>query len=201
MKCKYCGEEFEQNKRGKKKEYCNKEECLKKAKNDAQKKWYSNKLKVLDGVKTQIVEQKEEKKVVYSSTDRAINSVSNGDFSDVIELSRKLGTVRFEIQEKLKECFGKQSMFDKQDEMFLHKLEDFAKQDEVYEEEILQAFREHINKRQNRRVIKDKEQMYKHLIEGIIQNPNAYVVEFIKNRDNRKYNPKIKEELVGIKER
>lgn len=201
MKCKYCGQEFEQNKRGKKKDYCNKEECLKKARNDTQKKWYANKLKVLEGVKTKIVEQKEEKKVVYSSTDRAINSVKNGDFSDVIELSRRLGTVRFEIQEKLKECFGKQSMFDKQDEIFLHKLENFAKQDEVYEEEILQAFREHIDKRQNRRVIKDKEQMYKHLIEGIVQNPNAYVVEFIKNRDNRKYNPKIKEELVGIKEK
>ena len=80
MKCKYCGQEFEQNKRGKKKDYCNKEECLKKARNDTQKKWYANKLKVLEGVKTKIVEQKEEKKVVYSSTDRAINRVKNGDF-------------------------------------------------------------------------------------------------------------------------
>ena len=194
MKCKYCGEEFTQNTRGKKKEYCNKEECLRMARNEAQRKWYANKLKVLEGTKSRIVEHKEEKKVVYSSTDRAINGVSNQDFSDVIELARKLGAVRFEILEKVKECSEKQSFFDKQDEVFLHQLEEFAKKDKVYEEEILQAFKEHIDKRQNRRAVKDKEQMYRHLIQGLISNPNAYVVEFIKNRDNRSYNPKFKEE-------
>lgn len=201
MKCKYCGEEFEQNKRGKKKEYCNKEECLKKAKNDAQKKWYSNKLKVLDGVKTQIVEQKEEKKVVYSSTDRAINSVNNEDFSDVIELARELGAIRFKITEKINECSKQQSTFDKYDQDFLHKIENFAKKDELYEEEVVQAVKEHINKRQVRRTIKDKEDMLRHLIQGLIPNPNAYVVQLLKDRENRKYHPRIKEELVGIKER
>ena len=43
--CKYCGEEFEYSNRGKERGHCRKEECLKKAKNEAQKKWYANKVK------------------------------------------------------------------------------------------------------------------------------------------------------------
>jgi len=195
MKCKFCGEEFVQNLRGKKKEYCSKEECIRLAKNEAQRKWYANKLKTLNGSKNRIIEYKTEKRIVYSSTDRAINSINNQDFSDVIELARKLGAVRFEILEKIKECSEKQSYFDKQDEVFLHQLEEFAKKDKVYADDILQAFKEHIDKRQNRRVIKDKEQMYKHLIQGLIANPNAYVSLFIKDRDKRSYNPRFKEEV------
>lgn len=194
MKCKYCGEEFEQNKKGKKRDYCNKADCLRQAKNESQRKWYANKLKVLEGTKSKIVEQKEEKKIVYSSTDRAINSVKNEDFSDVIELSRKLGAVRYEIVQKIKECSEKQSLFDKYDQDFLHKIENFAKKDELLEEEVVQVVKEHINKRQERRTIKDKEDMLRHLIQGTISNPNAYVVQCIKDRANRKYHPRVKEE-------
>ena len=65
MICKYCGEEFETNARGKKKDYCNKPECIRQAKNEAQRKWYANKMQVLKGTKARIIEQKDEKKVVY----------------------------------------------------------------------------------------------------------------------------------------
>lgn len=198
-KCKYCGEEFIQNKKGRKRDYCSKEECIRQAKNETQRKWYSNKLQALQGVKTRIIEQKEEKKVVYCSTDRAINSVNNEDFSDVIELARELGAIRFKITEKIKELSPKQSFFDKQDDIFLHQIENLAKKDEVYEEEVLEIVREYFNKRPNRRVVKDKQEMLKHLIQGLISNPNQYVVEFLKNRDNRTYNPKIKEEELGTK--
>lgn len=194
MKCKYCGEEFTQNKRGKKKDYCNKEECIRKAKNEAQRKWYANKLKVLDGTKNRIVEQKEDKKVVYSSVDRAINSINNEDFSDVIGLARELGAVRYKIVEKIKKCSEQQSLFDKYDQDFLHKIEFYAKKDELYEEEVVQAVKEHIDKRQKRRNIKDKEDMLRHLIQGVISNPNQYVVQSLKDRANRKYRPRVKEE-------
>ena len=197
MKCIYCGEEFEQNSRGRKKAYCNKKDCIKKARNDANKKWYANKMKTLGEAKIKI---KSENRIVYSSTDRIINKLNNEDFSDVLEFARKLGAIRFEITEEIKKLQQKQSPFDIQDEIFLHKLEDFAKQDELHEDEVITAVREHINKRQNRRMIKDKEIMYKHLIQGLISNPNAYVVDFIKNRDNRTYNPN-KEAKLGIKEK
>lgn len=193
MKCKYCGQEFEQNKRGRKKEYCSKIECIRKARNDANKKWYANKLKVLEGTKNRIIEQKTEKKIIYSSTDRAMNSLRNEDFTDIIELARELGAIRFKISEKLKSYAPEQSLSDKIDQVFLHRLEELAKKDEVYSDEIIDIFKEHINTRQNRRTTKDKQEMLQHLLQGIIANPAAYVAEFIKKRDTRTYNPRIKE--------
>lgn len=191
MKCKYCGCEFEQPKRGKKREYCNKEDCLRQARNEAQRKWYANKMnKELEGTKHRIVENKEEKKVVYSSTDKLINITKNEDFSDIIELARELGAIRFKITEKIKSLSPEQSHFDKQDEIFLHNIEELTKKDEIYEEDILEVVKPYLDKRPNRRVIKDKQEMLKHLIQGLISNPNQYVYEFIKNRNNRQYHLK-----------
>lgn len=197
MKCKYCGEEFETNTRGKKKEYCNKLECIRKAKNEAQRKWYANKMQVLNGTKARIVEQKEEKRIVYSSTDRAINELNNGNFQDVRECARELSAIRFKITEKIKKLSEEQSLYDKYDQDFLHKIENFAKQDELCEDEVLETVREHINRRNNRRVIKDKEDMFRHLIQGLISNPEQYVVQAINNRNNRVYIPRVKEETIG----
>ena len=188
MKCKYCGEEFTPNARGKKREYCNKEECVRQSKNEAQRKWYASKMKVLEGTKVKIVEQKE-KKVVFSSTDRAIIDLKNEGFSKVIELARKLGSVKFEILEELQKCSKEQSDYDKQDQVFLHTLEDFIKKDEVYEEDIIKLVTEHMSKRRERRIVKDKQEMLQRLQQGIIKNPNAYVFEYIKAGKNRTYTP------------
>lgn len=189
-KCKYCGCEIEQPKRGRKREYCNKEECLKKAKSEINKKWYANKMnKELEGIKHKIV-NKEEKKILYSSTDKVMNVTVKEDFSDVVELARKLGAIRYEITEKIKSLSPEQSHFDKQDEIFLHNIEELMKQDEIAEEDVLKTFKEYLDKRPNRRIIKDKQEMLRHLIQGLISNPNQYVYEFIKNRDNRHYHLK-----------
>ena len=59
MKCKYCGNEFEQKKRGRK-EYCDKPECIRKARNETQRKWYAKKNK-------KIVEIQNTETVVYST--------------------------------------------------------------------------------------------------------------------------------------
>ena len=197
MKCKYCGEEFLQNKRGKRKDYCNRIDCLRKAKNEAQRKWYANKLNKLKGTNMKIIEQKN---VVYSSTDREINAAKNEDFSEVIQLARELGTVRYRITEAIKKCSPEQSNSDKQDEIFLHEIENLIKQDVVTTDDIVNTVKPYLNKRANRRFIKDKQEMLKHLIQGVISNPNQYVVEFIKNRDNRKYNPN-KGENIGTNEK
>lgn len=193
MKCKYCGKEFEQNARGKKKDYCNNEQCIKKAKNEAQRKWYANKMSVLNGTKNRIVEQKE-KRIVYSSTDRVENSLKIDGFSEVIELARELGAIRYKIVEAIKKCSEQQSLFDRYDQDFLHKIENFAKMDELSEDEVVSVVKEHINKRQIRRAIKDKEDILKHLIQGVINNPNAYVIQSLKAKENRQYTPRVKEE-------
>lgn len=193
-KCKYCGCEIEQPKRGRKREYCNKEDCLRQARKEANRKWYANRMnKELAGVKHRIV-NKEEKKILYSSTDKAMNVTAKEDFSDVLELARKLGAIRYEITEKIKSLSPEQSHFDKQDEIFLHNIENLMKQDEISEEDVLKIFKEYLGKRPNRRIIKDKQEMLKHLIQGLISNPNQYVYEFIKNKDNRHYHLKEVEE-------
>lgn len=145
--------------------------------------------KELEGVKHRIV-NKEEKKILYSSTDKLMNVTSKEDFSDVLELARKLGAVRYEITEKIKSLSPEQSKFDKQDEIFLHNIEELMRKDEIAEEDVLKIFKEYLDKRPNRRIIKDKQEMLKHLIQGLISNPNQYVCEFIKNRDNRHYHLK-----------
>lgn len=194
MKCKYCGNEFEQSKYGKKKEYCNKEECLRQAHNEAQRKWYANKVKKqLAGTNHRIVENKEEKRVIYSSTDKVMNITKNEDFSDVLQLARELGAIRFKITEKIKSLSPEQSYFDKQDEIFLHSIEELTKQDEVLEEDVLKVVKGYLDKRPNRRIIKDKQAMLQHLVQGVISNPSQYVYEFIKNRNNRQYHLKYKE--------
>lgn len=193
MKCKYCGEEFEQHKKGRKKEYCNKEDCIRQARNEANRKWYANKMNSeLKGVKHRIV-NKEEKRIIYSSADKVMNITTKEDFSDVMELARELGAIRYKITEKIKSLSPEQSYFDKEDDAFLHKIENLMKQDEILEEDVLQVFKEYLDKRPNRRIIKDKQEMLKHLIQGLISNPNQYVYEFIKNRDDRTYHQENKE--------
>ena len=189
-KCKYCGDEFSVNKFGRKKAYCNKAECINKAKNETQRKWYAKKMKALKGAKNRIVENNENgKKIVYSSTDRALNSLKSEDFTDVIELARELGAIRFKIVETIKKYNPDQSLFDKENEIFLHKIENLARQDEVIQDEVIQIVTEFIDKRQDRRIVKDKQEMLRQLLAGTIKNPTAYVTEFIKRRDKRQYNP------------
>lgn len=190
MKCKFCGEEINQPKRGRKREYCNKENCLRQARNEANRKWYANKMnKELEGVKHRIV-NKEEKKILYSSTDKVMNVTAKEDFSNILEIARELGAIKFKIDEELTKLSPEQSKFDKYDEIFLHKIEELMKQDEITDEDVLNVFREYLDKRPNRRVVKDKQEMLMRLKQGIIKNPNKYIYEFIKNRYNRHYHLK-----------
>lgn len=190
--CKYCGEEFEYSNRGKERVHCRKEECLKKAKNEAQKKWYANKVKKeLQGTDIRIVSKEENKpQIVYSSKDRSDNRLENEDFSDIIEVARDLGAVRFKILELLNKESKKQSLYDRQDQDFLHKLEGL---EELTDTEAINMIVEEKKKREVRRSHKIRKAMLMKMVEGIIKNPNAYVVETIKNRDNFKYKQRVKE--------
>ena len=190
--CKYCGEEFEYSNRGKERVHCRKEECLKKAKNEAQKKWYANKVKKeLQGTDIRIVSKEENRpQIVYSSKDRSDNRLENEDFSDIIEVSRELGAVRFKIIEMLNKENKKQSFYDGQDQDFLHKLENL---EEITDTEAVNMIIEEKRKRETRRSHKMRQTMLRTMINGMPKNPNAYVVETIKNRDNFKYRQRVKE--------
>ncbi len=119
-----------------------------------------------------------------------MNVTAKEDFSNITEIARELGAIKFKIDEELTKLSPKLSNFDKQDQIFLHNIEDLMKKDEIVEEDVLKVFREYLDKRPNRRIIKDKQEMLQRLKQGIIKNPSQYVYEFIKNRDNRHYHLK-----------
>ena len=189
--CKYCNEEFEYSNRGKERVHCQKAECIRKAKNDAQRKWYANKVKKeLAGENIKIVSKETKPQIVYSSKDRENNRLEKEDFSDIIEVSRELGAVRFKIIEMLNKENKKQSFYDGQDQDFLHKLENL---EEITDTEEVNMIIEEKRKRETRRSHKMRQTMLRTMINGMPKNPNAYVVETIKNRDNFKYRQRVKE--------
>ena len=137
-----------------------------------------------------------------------LDQIEKIDFHQVMELydntkkeieikESKIEPISYLDKAKLSQ---EQSLYDKYDQDFLHKIENFAKQDELEEDEVLEVVREHINRRNNRRVVKDKEEMLRHLIQGLISNPEQYVVQSIKDRNNRIYKPRVKEASLGTKE-
>lgn len=190
--CKYCGEEFEYSNRGKERVHCRKEKCLKEAKNEAQRKWYANKVKKeLGNTSIRIISKEENKpQVVYSSKDREDNRLEKEDFSDIIEVSRELGAVRFKITEMINKESKRQSFYDRQDQDFLHKLESL---EEITDTEAVNMIIEEKRKRETRRSHKMRLTMLSTMINGMPKNPNAYVVETIKNRDKFKYRQRVKE--------
>lgn len=193
MKCKYCGEEFEPNTRGRKKAYCNKAECIKKARNEANRKWYSSKMKTLKGTKNRIIEQKEEKKVVYSSTDKIDNNLKQQNISDIVQIARDLGTIRFQLIQMLQKENEKISNYDKADQDFLHKIENL---EELTDEEAIALVVEEKKSRENRRSNKNRQYLIKGLLDGIIiKNPSQFIIRAVQRSKDYTYIPKVMEEL------
>jgi len=194
MKCKYCGCEFEQNKRGRKKEYCSKADCIRKARNDAQKKWYANSMqKKLAGTKHRIVEKVDKPVVVYSSTDRVEHKLNMPDFSDIVEVARNIGANRYQLIQMVQKENAELSKYDKADQNFLHKLENL---DELTDQEAIDLVIEEKKSREGRRNNKVRRQLIQGLLNGIpMKNPSAFVAQAIQRSKNFKYIPRVIEEL------
>lgn len=174
MKCKYCGCEFEQSKRGRKKEYCNKEDCIRQARNEAQRKWYSKKMDVLKGTNSRIVEQ-EKKTVVYSAKDKTDTKIEMQDIGDIVQIARTLGTVRWQLIELLTKENEAQRKFDKQDQTFLHKLEFL---EELTDEEAMKLIVDEKKSRELRRNTKNRRYLIIALLQAIkIKRPDAFVTQ------------------------
>lgn len=213
MKCKYCGEEFEQNKRGRKKEYCNKIECIRKARNDANKKWYVNKLKALTGAKVQIVKAKESKQdqkvIIYSSKDKTDTKIQMPDVSDILQLSREFGTLRYNLICLLQKENEQVEKFNKQDQTFLHKLEFL---EELSDEDATKMIIEEKKSRELRRNTKNRKYLIEAMLNAIkMKNPNAFMIKAIQGKgdirktianlkEDESLYIKNKEEVLGIKE-
>ncbi len=148
--------------------------------NEAQRKWYAKKMKKLKGVKSRIVEQKEEKTVIYSSKDKADTKVKMPDVGDILQLARDFGTLRYSLITALKAEDEKVSKFDKQDQTFLHKLEFL---EELTDDEAMKMIIEEKKSRENRRNVKDRRYLIKAMLDSIkMKNPNAFIVQAIQGK-------------------
>ena len=174
MKCKFCGGEIQQPKRGRKRDYCKKIECLRKARNEANKKWYANKMKVLEGTKNKIIEQK---KVIYSSKDKLDTETQMPNIGDILQLARDFGTLRYNLIEALRKEEEQISRFDKQDQIFLHKLEFL---EELTDEQAKTMIIEEKKSRELRRTYKNRKYLIGAMLDSIkMKNPNAFVIQAI----------------------
>ena len=179
-KCKYCGGIIEQPKRGRKRDYCKKPECIRQMRNEANRKWYANKMKILEGTKTRIIEQKEEKKIIYSSKDKADTKVKMPDVGDILQLARDFGTLRYSLITALREEDERVSKFDKQDQTFLHKLEFL---EELTDDEATKMIIEEKKSREQRRNVKNRRYLIKAMLDSIkMKNPNAFIVKAIQGK-------------------
>lgn len=177
MQCKYCGDEFETNKRGKKKAYCNKKECITKARNEAQRKWYAKKMELLKGTNNRIIERKDEKQIIYSARDKETTKMQMADMGDIIQIARELGTVRWKLIELHKDVTEKVLKFNKQDQTFLHRLEFL---DQLTDEEAKKMIIEEKKSRELRRNVKNRKYLIEALLRSIsMKNPNAFVIKAI----------------------
>ena len=179
-RCKYCGGIIEQPKRGRKRDYCKKPECIRKMRNEANKKWYAKKMKTLKGAKSRIVEQKEEKTVIYSSKDKADTKAKMADIGDILQLARDFGSCRYNLVQALQKEQVEEKKYNKVDQTFLHKLEFL---EELTDEEATTMIIEEKKSREQRRNVKNR----KHLIEAMLnsikmKNPNAFVVQAIQSK-------------------
>lgn len=175
---------------GEKKDYCDREECLRQAKNEAQRKWYKNK-RNKDLSKTSSVEKKEEPRVVYSTNDKIEHNLKTTDTSDIKILARELGSITYQLVELIKKEREKLSIYDKQDQEFLHRIENL---EELTDQEAINLMIKEKKIRESRRNNKVRIYLIQSLLNGItIKNPAMFVEKGISNCKNWTYTPKIKE--------
>lgn len=195
MKCKYCGEEFEQAKRGRKKSYCNKENCIRQARNEANRKWYANRIKKeLEGAKHKIIENEQDSTIVYSSNDRIDYKLTMPDVGDIKALARELGATIYQLVELIKKERNNLSQYDKADQDFLHKLENL---EELTDQEAINLVIKEKKNRESRRNNKIRIYLIQNLLNGItIKNPPAFVEKGIQICKTQKYTPRLENEEV-----
>lgn len=187
MKCKYCGAEFEQGK-GRKREYCYKEECIRKARNEIQRKWYAK--------KRENISQVEENKiptVVYSSQERLEHKLNMPNTGDIIEIAKQLGTLRFQLVqmiEKERDCINE---YNKADQDFLHRIEAL---EELTDQEAIDMLIKEKKNRESRRNYKVRYYLIQCLLDSIIlKNPSAFIIQTIQKSKDFTYVPRVIEEL------
>ena len=199
MKCVFCGEEFETNKRGRKREYCMKEECVKQAHREASSKYYK---KIMDEKKEtseeplavpEKISYLEEEKIIYSKEDKLEIELKYPDISDITQLAREYGAVRLSLIQIAEKCREEHSKCDKQEQDLLHQLENL---EEMSSKKAVEIAIELKKNREKRRVYKNREYLVQALLGSMLmKNPPQFVAKAVQRAQNFQYLPRTLKEL------
>lgn len=190
--CKCCGEKFEVNAVGRRREYCYKPECDRARRLDAVKRYEEK--KKLGKTKSQkandisIDPNTNETQVVYTKP-----VVIDEGFGDLIQLAREYGACRFNLIEKSKRINNEVSNADKIEQDLLHKLENV---EELTQEEAINIAINLKENRNNRRIYKNLQFLIGSMLKNMgLRHPEKFVRNGIEIVKNAKYEPRVLEEL------
>ena len=191
MKCRFCGEEFEPNKRGVKTDFCKREECKKQRKKEVQRQYLERKKSIAAPV---VMKVEENNSIEEYKNNVVCNKVSTDSYGDIIEKARELGTIRYELVTALISLKEKISKTDKIEQDLLHMIENV---EELTAEGAIDISIKIKKNRNQRREYKDRYFLLSSLTNGIIiKNPERYIRKGIEMVRNQTYNYKILEDMM-----
>lgn len=193
--CEICGkQEMITNRR--RLDYCNNPECEKKMR-DIKKKEAKDRF----NAKNQIAKQNE--RIINASKPwqpqetRTVNTTASEslDISDIRELARELGTIRFTLIQMIEKERAKLESANKDGDTLIHCFEF----DDLTKEQVWEKYLETKEKRTNRRQNRYRYTIIKGLLDAIkIKNPDKYIVQSINGckttRDFDKYMEELKKD-------
>lgn len=197
MKCIFCGAEFEQNKKGRKKNYCAKIECKKRANSLAQHKYHQKKRMEAEKKIAEFCTQKryepekKEEQLVRTNPNNEIRLYREDEIIyvkdllpvadelaiEVLDFAKRLGALKYEGEQLKIKLAKEQSKNDQNDSKLLHFIESTQK---MTVGEIIKLFCDEGKNREQRRDAKCFWGIVNGLIVGIPNNPHEYAQKAIK---------------------
>lgn len=195
MICRFCGEEFEQNKRGRQSDFCSKEECRKARHREHQKKYMEKK----KNKSYATIEPREGLAVNenFSPTERDVvcRKEIKDNYGDIAEKARQIGKLRYEL---VTEAIIMQEEIKKTDQLeqdLLHMLENA---DELTEKDAINISVLIKQNRNKRREFKDRNLLISSLLNGIVvKNPEKFVRKGIEMVKSQTYNYKVLKDMLN----
>lgn len=196
--CEICGKkETVPSKR--KLNYCNDLDCERMMK-EIKRKEAKDRFNAKNKISSQpIVEEEKKVKVWQPQETRTVNTTAyeNLDISDIRELSRQLGTIRYTLIQMIEKERAKIESAGKFDDTLIHSFEFENLTKEQVWEKYLETKKQRTNRRQNRY----RYTIIKGILDSIkIKNPDKYVVMAINGCKNTRDFDKYIEELKEDKE-
>ena len=187
--------------------YCDKEQCVKEARDRIHltnsRKYYLKKKQEMEAMKEAKNEEPQQvEKPTYSQIENVVISngkkvnttaITNTDFSDIREIARRLGTIRYELIQLIEKEREEIRKLDKEDITLLHSFE----LDNLTKEEVYELYLKTKDRRTDRRGGKYRYSIINAILSAIdIKNPDKFIAMAI---SQGKTSPNFEEVIESLK--